>query len=52
MKAVKRQVRRVFCASVVTIFGIGVPFALNGCNTIEGAGEDIEDDGEGISDDE
>jgi len=43
---VKHTVMRVFAALLAVTFIV----ILSGCNTAEGAGEDIEDLGEGIQD--
>jgi predicted small secreted protein len=43
----KKPITRLF----LTLLGIsGLALGLTGCNTIDGAGEDIEETGEAISD--
>jgi predicted small secreted protein len=34
---------------IITLAGIGLIFALAGCNTMQGAGKDMESGGEAIS---
>lgn len=45
-----RLIRSVLLCACFTMFAAGFCLSLAGCNTIEGAGEDVEAAGEGISD--
>ena len=35
---------------IITLAGIGLIFALAGCNTMKGAGQDVQSGGEALSD--
>jgi entericidin B len=42
--------KRIFVSLVATLFLAGTLAALTGCNTVEGAGKDIEKGGKAIKD--
>ncbi|MFZ3086551.1 MAG: entericidin A/B family lipoprotein [Methylotenera sp.] len=42
------MIKRVFMLLLTTIFLAGTAAALTGCNTVEGAGKDIEQGGKAI----
>jgi predicted small secreted protein len=44
------MIRRVFVSLLATLFLAGVIGPLSGCNTMEGAGKDIEQGGKAIKD--
>jgi len=44
------MIKRVFMLLLATIFLAGTAAALTGCNTVEGAGKDIEQGGKAIKD--
>lgn len=44
------MIKRVFLLLLSTLFLAGTAAALTGCNTVEGAGKDIEQGGKAIKD--
>lgn len=44
------MIRQIFAALLATLFFAGVFGALAGCNTMEGAGKDIQQGGQAIKD--
>jgi len=44
------MIKRVFALLFVTLFLVGIAAAVTGCNTVEGAGKDIELGGKVIKD--
>lgn len=50
MRRLNDRFRRGAFVLVIGVLWVGVPMALHGCNTVEGAGQDIEEVGEEISD--
>lgn len=44
------KLRKTFLAFAVAIACLTFTFQMTGCNTVEGAGEDVEAAGEGIQD--
>ena len=44
------MIKKVFALLLTTVFLVGSPVILTGCNTMEGAGKDIEKGGDAIKD--
>jgi len=44
------MIKRIFLLLLSTLFLAGAAAALTGCNTVEGAGKDIEQGGKAIKD--
>lgn len=42
--------KRIFALILITLFLAGIAAAVTGCNTVEGAGKDIETGGKAIKD--
>lgn len=42
------MIKRVFALMLVALFLVGTAAAVTGCNTVEGAGKDIEQGGKAI----
>lgn len=44
------MIKRVFALMLTALFFVGTVAAVTGCNTVEGAGKDIEQGGKAIKD--
>ena len=44
------MIKRIFALLLATLFLTGTAAALTGCNTVEGAGKDIQSGGKAIKD--
>ncbi|MND06796.1 entericidin B membrane lipoprotein [compost metagenome] len=44
------MIKRIFALLLTTLFLVSATAALTGCNTVEGAGKDIEQGGKAIKD--